>query len=690
MRLDLPYIARTFCHRGAMLLLTVTVCGLLTATGQAAEYASHPPMRPLPEPSQRPLADGPIYFVDAERGDDTHDGSKAKPWKSISHALAQLRPGDTLCLRGGTYYESVDVPVSGTEEKPLTIRSYPGELAIIDGGLREFFDDPAHAWKSADDGVPGEFVSTSTFPLFDRRPVVHNFPAAGWEPFHGKFEERPIALGHFGDSMVPLHGYRTRGDLQDDSMLWDVDSKFDNQASVYCGPGLWFNRRTDRIHVRLAHCNLAGLGDRAYRGVTDPRKLPLVISLAYGEDVLRLNGIRHVQFQDLVLRGASGSPLVNLYSCEGITFDGVTFFGGSPGLLVKTTAQLRIVNSAFRGLAAPWSSRASMKYRGTPSYTIITQRNLPQNHDFEFAHNEFTDNHDGLWIRYVKNLRFHHNFVDHFNDDGLEFGAKKRDHEIYIYQNLISRCLLTLTLHEMAPDESPVDVDPGSGVYITRNVIDLRRGLFKSHPKEPDPKGEYLARGGTLCGDHGGPTWPHYYFYHNTVIRPDTAWRGYYGFGIGGRGLRNTQRRVFNNVFVQLTGIPGLNITPEPTDLFIDGNLHWGVQDGPEFTADFFKTQGRAYGFRNTEYPSGWMEHDQFADPKFERLSTEIDGAMDLRLREGSPAINAGVDIPAAWHDPLRAEDAARPDLGAIPRGVAAWNVGINGRISVFGDSRDE
>ena len=159
-----------------------------------------------------------------------------------------------------------------------------------------------------------------------------------------------------------------------------------------------------------------------------------------------------------------------------------------------------------------------MKYRGTPSYQIIAQRNKPQNHNWTIANCEFTDDHDGVWVRYVKNLRFHHNYVDNFNDDGIEVGARKRDHEIYIYQNLISRCQLTFTLHQMEQDESPAKVDAGSGIYITRNVIDLRGGIFRAPPKQQDSSGSFLSGGVTLVGDHGSPTWPNYYFYHNTVL----------------------------------------------------------------------------------------------------------------------------------------------------------------------------
>lgn len=668
--------------RTTILILAVIV---LSSNLTPADEFSHPPMRPLPAATDRPLTDGPVFFVDGTRGNDANDGSPAKPWRTINHGLRQLSPGDTLCLRGGTYYEHVDVPVSGEDGKPVTIRSHPGELAIIDGGLREFFEQPETAWKPFEGGAPGEFVSTQTYPQFAARPIVSAFPAAGWEPFFGKEDDRPLVLGRFADSMVPLHGYRTINDLRDDSMLWDIDNKFEDQGGVYCGPGLWFNRKTARIHIRLAPTNLAGLGEHAYRGEADPRKLNLCVSGPYGADVLRLNGVKHVVVQNLVLRGAGGSALINLYGSEQITLDGLTIYGGAPGLLAKASHKVRITDCAFRGLAAPWSSRATMKYRGTPNYLLITQRNQPQNEDWEISNCEFTDSHDGLWLRYVRNLKIHHNLVDNCNDDGLEFGARKRNHLIYVYQNLISRCLLTLTLHEMEKDESPPEVDPGSGIYICRNVFDLRRGPYSRTPKEPDPTGAYLNGTTMLAGDHGGPTWPNYFFYHNTVLRTDPSWRGYYGFGIGGRATRGTQRRIFNNIFAQIEDLPNLNFTSADDNQIADGNLHWGFKAGPEFPADrnFFEVQGRGFAFRKTPRPADWLQYDQFANPRFVRFSIESGSAFDVRLRNDSPAINAGVSIPDEWLDPLRDSDADSPDIGAFPVNWQPLNVGVQGRVPV-------
>jgi len=317
------------------------------------------------------------------------------------------------------------------------------------------------------------------------------------------------------------------------------------------------------------------------------------------------------------------------------------------------------------------------------------EMNQPENRDFEIAYSEFTDGHDCVFVRFINELKFHHNYVDNFNDDGLEVGARKRDQQVYAYQNLFSRCLITITLHEILPDESPPDVDPGAGVYLTRNIVDLRRGTLKGPPKTPDPSGAYLDQMGMLCSDHGGPTWPDYYFYHNTVVRADDSFRDYYGFGMGAQGMRNNRRRTFNNCFVQLTGVPGLNFGGDVSqvDAEIDGNLMWGVVDGAGQGSDFFvKNLGPLA--KKFPPPERWMKHDQFADPKFAALSADPKAPFDLTLQESSPAIDAGVLVPAEWFDPLRAEDQGKPDQGALPLGAEPWNVGVRGRLTAFGAER--
>lgn len=651
----------------------------------AAEFRSHAPMRPLPEAGERREVVESARFVDPARGDDAHPGERDRPWKTLAHSLRRLQPGDTLYLRGGTYYERAALTRSGTAERPITIRGYPGELAILDGGRREFMEDPAACWEPYSEGAAGEFVSIRTYPSVDERRVPNQFLPAAWEPMWGIEEERPLALGHFGDSLVPLHGYRTALDLRADNEL--AVGKQDKDQGLYCGPGLWFNRETGRVHVRLANHKLAGLGQRAYRGETDPCKLPLVISLGFGEEVLRISGVKHVRVRDLVLRGATGSPLVHVYGSEGIELDHLTMYGGFPGLLINASQNVRLLHSALRGLAAPWTGRAHMKYRGTASYQIVLQNSQPLNENIEFAWCEFTDDHDFAFLRFAKNLRFHHNFVDNFNDDGLECGAKLRDHTIFIHENRLGACLGVFQQHEIDKDESPVDHAAKSGVYVYRNVIDSRAGVYYGLPEKPDADGSFLHYDGALASDHGSPVWPVMRFYHNTLLRQSAAYRDNYMFGLAVSGMRNTERDVFNNIFVQMNGVPGVNFVAleKAHNLREGGNLLWGVSD-PELKDDPFAKFRASPLFADSRkfYEPGWTTHDRIADPLFVSLSVDESRPVDLRLSAESPAVKSGRSLPSDWPDPFRKADTTAPDSGAIPLDAKPWGVGVNGRIGLF------
>ena len=98
---------------------TVRTCLVLVLTSSTfaagTKYLSHPPVRPVPAPKVRPVAQGPTYFVDAARGDDAGPGTKEKPWRTVMHAFERLGPGDTLYLRGGVYFERL---YCGIEGKP--------------------------------------------------------------------------------------------------------------------------------------------------------------------------------------------------------------------------------------------------------------------------------------------------------------------------------------------------------------------------------------------------------------------------------------------------------------------------------------------------------------------------------------------------------------------------------------------
>jgi hypothetical protein len=638
-------------------ILFMVAMSLPNSAAAQPAYRSHQPLRPLPAASHRPLDKGPAYFVDPVNGDDRQSGTREKPWKTINYAAKKLKPRATLYLRGGIYWEKVVARLTGSAEAPITIRSYPGELAILDAGHREFFEDPANAWEAFSGGGEVEYRSKKAYP-------------------------GPHVGGNLADSMIPLRMYGSFVDLR--SPQESEIKKQKTAIGVYVGPGVKRDETTGRIHIRLRHTTLKGLGDKNYRGEIDPRKMKLVI--ASDDTALEIQGTQHLRLQDIVIRGASTA--VRLVDSEGIEIDGVTLYAVRYGMNVARTAGLRVANSAFRGFDAPWHPRAS----GTDvdcfcPLDLVTVRS---GSNIEFAYNEFTDHHDCIEIGDVDYLTFHHNHIDGFNDDGIDVDQQKVG-KCHIYQNRISRCLTAFSIHR-----SSVASDSTAGFYIYRNIIDLRRGIY-SHPpssltewNEDDPK-DGLNRRGRLIADHGSPIWPPLFFYHNTVLQKHPPYRAQYGSEMGTAGMKQTRRRVFNNVFVhhRLYDLKRKGFIfaqkPAEVDLQIDGNLFWGLEDHAgqnDHIATFRKS--KAFEESKKRYPPGWLAHDLIADPHFKSLTTDFAKATDLTLQKGSPAVNAGILIPKEWPDSLRAQDPDSPDVGAVPFRVGRWNIGIHGRMSVF------
>jgi hypothetical protein len=74
------------------------------------------------------------WFV-ALDGDDGNSGlSPGEAFRHVAHGVEKLEAGDTLFVGGGVYVEHVTIEC----KTRVTIRSLPGEHAIIDGARDDF------------------------------------------------------------------------------------------------------------------------------------------------------------------------------------------------------------------------------------------------------------------------------------------------------------------------------------------------------------------------------------------------------------------------------------------------------------------------------------------------------------------------------------------------------------------------
>jgi hypothetical protein len=72
------------------------------------------------------------YYVSTDGSDNQSGTSEAQAWSSFPHALAQLHPGDTLCIADGIYNQSMLITLSGTVSAPITVRALNDNQVILE------------------------------------------------------------------------------------------------------------------------------------------------------------------------------------------------------------------------------------------------------------------------------------------------------------------------------------------------------------------------------------------------------------------------------------------------------------------------------------------------------------------------------------------------------------------------------
>lgn len=79
----------------------------------------------------------PVVYHVSPQGNDANSGrSLEEAWRTLNHAAAQVKPGDTVLLDEGTYTETVWMRSTGVAERPVTWRAAPGKKVVFDGAER--------------------------------------------------------------------------------------------------------------------------------------------------------------------------------------------------------------------------------------------------------------------------------------------------------------------------------------------------------------------------------------------------------------------------------------------------------------------------------------------------------------------------------------------------------------------------
>lgn len=128
------------------------------------------------------------------------DGSVEHPFASIATAVAKVKGGGTVVLRGGTYRERVLLP-GGTAERPVVLRGQPGERAIL--SARELVT----GWQPASGLVRAQVKERPTALYLNGRPLpLAREPNEGWWPVASAGPDSLADAAHLANRTPPPAG----------------------------------------------------------------------------------------------------------------------------------------------------------------------------------------------------------------------------------------------------------------------------------------------------------------------------------------------------------------------------------------------------------------------------------------------------------------------------------------------------
>ncbi|MEU8242020.1 sigma-70 family RNA polymerase sigma factor [Actinoplanes missouriensis] len=154
----------------------------------ASPSASAAPSASSSAKANPPAATRADIYV-APGGDDGGDGSIGRPFATIGRAVAVVKPGQTIALRGGTYRltSPITITTSGTASQRVTLTGYRGERPVIDAsaipaGKWAITQEASH-WTVRDleiTGAPDQaYVCRSCAGGVFQRLVIHGSGSAG-------------------------------------------------------------------------------------------------------------------------------------------------------------------------------------------------------------------------------------------------------------------------------------------------------------------------------------------------------------------------------------------------------------------------------------------------------------------------------------------------------------------------------
>jgi hypothetical protein len=375
------------------------------------------------------------YYL-SPTGDDANTGTRAQPWKTLKYAITQLAPGDVLYLRGGSYFEhDLILNLKGTASQPIVIQSYPGERAIIDGGMPDFQSAPNQQWVLVD----------SNLQLYrSKQPVDYNDRLGGW----------------LLDDDIQLMRYAHYAQL--------TTTKYD-APNNYLGPGV--HGRGGYVYIRLQQ-NPTDLTDRLGQPLppvpakSDPNQLR--INIFSSQSILIFQDAAYVQLRNLDIGPAYYTVEIRSPSHH-IEIDKCRLTHKNASVLSRDgTSHIDIHHSEVDMGFPPWIYWGDVKGQVKPAYdsgwNSFAITGVWQNS--RIHHNTIWNSFDGIYIAQGSiNSQVTENTVIRSRDDAIDLNPNVAN--IEVGWNTIRHSFEGISLNSSERDT------PLGEVYIHHNIIDV-------------------------------------------------------------------------------------------------------------------------------------------------------------------------------------------------------------------------
>lgn len=591
------------------------------------------------------LGSGNTYYV-SNFGNDNNDGSINSPWKTISKVnskISDLQPGDNILFKKGDVFRGPLFinELKGTANQKITFSTY-GE------GSKPTFTlvEEISGWNN-----PNNWEQINTLAEPEKNGHVWHMDYPGFEV------PRRITRMWFDGDESPVAAYLDKGSLVPE------DSSYTDHRGKYSGDNL-----DGTFGLSQKHRFYYNMGRGVLYVYTDDKSNP-----ADFYDELNYSGI-------MTMDGYLERYTVKIDKSEYIVFDGINFEGGLHGPVWMINSDYMTFKNCEIGKFSGW-----IGISGTSGSDFVTIDNCIVDSGFQEDQRLQYSKSSGVqygvspyigaehWeiknslLRYwafpifvhgpadgpSKNHLIHHN---EFTSPGVSWGKTMQlnsytnplDQNVHFYNNYV---------HDIP---SGIQVSPSSKNYFYFNIFDNIYGPVNEHST-------------TLSGSFAfsfikseGPTSP-----ENNVIIGNTFHRvGGFVDGYAGRGTVRLNNLYLDNGWLWYE-YNGNSFATRPSSW--DGNDIWKnnlfysprldesgemiyIQDDKGHTLEYFNNL-------DTQNHVGNFQHVGNIN--------EIMNTNDFSLVQGSPAINAGVDISEYILEGFRdmngnLVDVRNPDLGAI------------------------